>query len=55
MPEPESEKRLREMRTRASRFTKAEIEPYSGDVKTERSGKGIRYPEKHDRDSRRGF
>jgi len=37
-------------RTKAFRFTEAEVGPSSGNVETERRGKGIWYPEELDRD-----
>jgi hypothetical protein len=42
------------MRTGVCRFIQLD-EPSSGDVETESSGKGIWYPEEHDRDIWGGF
>ena len=43
------------MHTRACCFTEAEVEPCSGNAKTERCGKGVWYPEELDRDLWGGF
>ena len=55
IPEPESEKRVREKEKEGFLFHESEVKPSSGDVETERSGKGVWYPEKPDRDSWSGF
>jgi hypothetical protein len=50
IPEPASEKRVGENENEGFRFHESEVEPYLGDVETKRNGKGVRYPEEHDRD-----
>jgi len=50
IPELKSEKRVREHEHEGSLVHESEVEPSSGNAKTESSGKGIWYPEEFERD-----